>query len=109
MWVTPGKVSLVNCGKSSMVISPYFFFMRLGGRVAAEAGAAFENVAHGPGVGGDPVELFLFGERAGGGLLGGREQQSCGAQTLDETASIEVVAVFHVVLPEKKPYSPVVA
>ena len=27
MWVTPGKVSLVNWGKSSMVISPYFFFI----------------------------------------------------------------------------------
>ena len=27
MWVTPGNVSLVNCGKSSMVISPYFSFI----------------------------------------------------------------------------------
>ena len=27
MWVTPGNVSLVNCGKSSMVISPYFAFI----------------------------------------------------------------------------------
>ncbi len=27
MCVTPGKVSFVNCGKSSMVISPYFAFI----------------------------------------------------------------------------------
>ncbi len=27
MWVTPGNVSLVNCGKSSIVISPYFSFI----------------------------------------------------------------------------------
>jgi hypothetical protein len=27
MWYTPGKVLLVKSGKSSMVISPYFFFM----------------------------------------------------------------------------------
>ena len=27
MWVMPGNVSLVNCGKSSMVSSPYFFFI----------------------------------------------------------------------------------
>src|SRR5260221_863612 len=26
MWVTPANVSFVNCGKSSIVISPYFFF-----------------------------------------------------------------------------------
>ena len=27
MWVTPGNVSLVNWGKSSIVISPYFSFI----------------------------------------------------------------------------------
>ena len=27
MWVTPGYVSFVNCGMSSMVSSPYFFFI----------------------------------------------------------------------------------
>src|SRR4051812_16804376 len=27
MWVTPGNVSFVNCGKSSIVISPYFSFI----------------------------------------------------------------------------------
>ena len=27
MWVTPGNVSLVNWGKSSIVSSPYFFFI----------------------------------------------------------------------------------
>ena len=34
MWVTPGNVSFVNCGKSSIVISPYFFFI-CSGRPAA--------------------------------------------------------------------------
>ena len=89
MWVTPGKVSLVNCGKSSMVISPYFFFISSAGAVAAEAGAALEELTEGPGVGGDAVEFFLFGERPRGGGLG-REGEAGQAGGLEEITAIEV-------------------
>lgn len=44
MRVTPGNVSLVNCGKSSIVISPYFFFIAAAsGRLARAARAASET------------------------------------------------------------------
>ena len=89
MWVTPGKVSLVNCGKSSMVISPYFFFIVSAVRIAAEARAALEEVAQRPGIGGDAGELLLFGERPrGGGLRGEGEAGQAGG--LEEITAIEV-------------------
>ena len=40
MWVTPGNVSLVHCGKSSMVISPTCSFSCCGFRCQAAVAAA---------------------------------------------------------------------
>ena len=46
--VTPGNVSLVNCGKSSIVISPYFSFIWDGFGRFARAAAAAVATASGP-------------------------------------------------------------
>ena len=44
--VTPGNVSFVNCGKSSIVISPYFSFICwVFGRLARAAVAAFATAS----------------------------------------------------------------
>ena len=49
MRVTPGNVSFVNCGKSSIVISPYFAFIcwvfRLFARAAVAAAATASGFA----------------------------------------------------------------
>ena len=45
MRVTPGNVSFVNCGKSSIVISPYFFFICCGVRqVGTSRGRGLRDV-----------------------------------------------------------------
>ena len=79
---TPGNLSMVNCGKSSSVISPYFFFI-----ASAEAAAVavptrlrrrratLEERANRVRVGGDPRHFLRVGERTrvGSGWSGGQQ------------------------------------
>ena len=64
---TPGNVSMVNCGKSSSVISPYFFFIGRSAEAPAAAvadpgcavdGATLEQRADRIGVGGESWASF---------------------------------------------------
>ena len=58
-------------------------------RIAAETRAALEEVAQRPGIGRDPVELLFFGERPGGGGLGG-EGKAGQAGGFEEITAIEI-------------------
>jgi len=94
-----GEGVLGELRKSSMVISPYFFF-NSSVRVRPKPVRLFKDVADRPGVGGKACELFLFGEGRRWGSHGGSERDAgCTrsyARGLEEVAAAKgELLMFH--------------